>query len=84
MADHPLEQLNPDAPHGSDGASSTVRIRKHDVIRNAPEFSKSETKEVKPKSSNQQLNSRPASQQSTTVVSVVSQVNHYPSYDNTI
>ncbi|KAG0048179.1 hypothetical protein BGZ89_004677, partial [Linnemannia elongata] len=71
MSDNPLDQLDLYVP-GSDSANSTVGIRKRDKFRKFWDFSQS--KEVKPKSSNQSLHFRPASQQSTRMSSIVTQV----------
>ncbi|KAF9111253.1 hypothetical protein BGX30_007656, partial [Mortierella sp. GBA39] len=81
MSNHPLNQLDPYVSDSS-SVSSTVRIRKRDRFREFWGLSKSKTKEVKLKASNQSLHSRPASQYSTRPPSVVSQTSNLPSGDN--
>ncbi|KAG9069577.1 hypothetical protein KI688_010481 [Linnemannia hyalina] len=76
MSDHPLYQLDPYVP-GSNSVSSTARIRKRDRFREFWGLSKSKTKEVKLKTSNQSLYSRPASLLSTRPPSVVSQASSW-------
>lgn len=72
MSDHPLDQVDPHTS-GSDSASSKVRTRKRDKFRKLWGLSKSKTKEVKLKTSNQPQRFQPSSQQSTRPFSVVSQ-----------
>ncbi|KAG9067685.1 hypothetical protein KI688_011272 [Linnemannia hyalina] len=81
MSDHPLDQLNSHTP-SSDSASSIVRIRRRDKFREFWSLSKSKTKEVKLKISNQSPHSRLSSQQLTRPLSVLSQASNLPSGDN--
>ncbi|KAH7038641.1 hypothetical protein BKA57DRAFT_441963 [Linnemannia elongata] len=71
MSDYPLDQSDLYVS-GNDSANSTVGIKKRDKFRKFWDFSKS--KKVKPKSSNQSLHSRPASQQPTRPSSILAQV----------
>ncbi|KAF9276145.1 hypothetical protein BGZ88_001904, partial [Linnemannia elongata] len=81
MFEHPLDQLDSQVP-GSDSANSTVRIRKRDKFHKFWDFSKFKSKMVKSNASNQSLLSRPAPQQLTRPLSVVSQAKNHPSDDN--
>src|SRR5690242_2610944 len=81
MSDHPLNQSDPHIP-SSDSASSTVRIKKLDKFRKFWGFSKSKTKEVKLKTSDQSQQSRLSSHQSTRPLSILSQASNLPSGDD--
>ncbi|KAF9536873.1 hypothetical protein EC957_009505, partial [Mortierella hygrophila] len=81
MSDHPLDQLNSRAL-SSDSGSRIVRIRNRDKFREFWGLSKSKTKEVKLKVSNQSLDSRLSSQQSTRPSPVLSKASNVTSKDN--
>ncbi|KAF9281249.1 hypothetical protein BGZ88_011726, partial [Linnemannia elongata] len=78
MSDHPLDQLDSHTPSSSGRASTTIRTRKRDWIRELWGFSKSQPMEIKPKASTQPLDFRPPSQLLTRPPSVVSQVRNQP------
>ncbi|KAG0046171.1 hypothetical protein BGZ89_005380, partial [Linnemannia elongata] len=95
MAGNPLDQLNPPVP-GSDSVNSTVRIRKRGKFREYRkkfrefcnkfrEFwghSKSKYKKGKLKTPDKLQHSRPSSQQSTRLASVLIQARDIPLGDN--
>ncbi|KAF9338779.1 hypothetical protein BGZ91_007928, partial [Linnemannia elongata] len=81
MSDHPPDQLDP-LTIGCNSANNTARTRKRDKFFESLGFSKSKSKEVKPKASNQSLHPPPASQQLTRPPTIAFQASSHPSGDS--
>ncbi|KAG0066362.1 hypothetical protein BGZ90_001438, partial [Linnemannia elongata] len=81
MSDHPPDQLDP-LTIGCNSANNTARTRKRDKFFESLGFSKSKSKEVKPKASNQSLHPPPASQQLTRPPTIAFQASSHLSGDS--